>query len=86
MTSLYYYMRIRNKKNTQLFYWCKYNIDLPWDTYIVSKGQPRYSSVTQCKYYPILGQPNDWVIMDFIDEGTYDNEYESVQKNVLEVF
>ena len=31
------------------------DIDLLWDTYIVSKGHPRYYAVTKCKYYAILG-------------------------------
>ena len=46
-------------------------MDLPWDPYIVPKDQPRYYSVTKFKYYPILGQHNDWEITDFIDKGTY---------------
>ena len=36
------------------------SIDLPWDTSLVAKYQPRYSSVTKWKDYPILGKYNDW--------------------------
>ena len=39
---------------------------LPWHTSLVPKVQPRYSTVTKFKYYPILGEHNDWVIMNFI--------------------
>ena len=45
---------------------------LPWDTYLVPKDHPRYSSVPKCKYYPILGQHNDRVIMDLIDIGIHE--------------
>ena len=36
------------------------DIDLSWDLYPVTKYHPRYSSVTKYKYYPILGQQNDF--------------------------
>ena len=45
----------------------KYNflMDLPLDPSLVPKYQPIYYSVTEYKYYPILGKHNDWVIMDW---------------------
>ena len=49
-------------------------MDLSWDQYLVPKAQPRYSSVKK-QYYPILGKHNDWVLMDYIDKVTYEEEY-----------
>ena len=54
---------------------CRNSMDLPWYPYLVPKDQPRYSSVTNLKYYPIWGEYNDWVIMDFIDKGTYEEDH-----------
>ena len=35
------------------------SMDLPCDTYLVPKYQPRYSSVIKCKYYPVLGKHDE---------------------------
>ena len=56
------------------------SMDLPWDPYLVPRDKSRYYSVKKCKYYPILGKHNDWVITDFIEKDTDEEEYESVQK------
>ena len=61
-------------------------MDLPWDTYLVPKYHIIYSSVTKCKYYPIIGQHIDWVIICFIYKGIDEEEYGSVHKNVLDGF
>ena len=35
------------------------------------------------KYYQILGKHNDWVIMDLLDKGKYEDEYKPAHKFVL---
>ena len=57
---------------------CINAMDLPWGPYLVPKDQSRYSSAKKFKYYPILGEHNDWVIMDFIDKFIDEEEYEEV--------
>ena len=37
-----------------------------------------------CKYYQILGKHNDWAITESIDKGKYEEDYESVQKKLLD--
>ena len=59
-------------------------MDLTWDPYLEPIHHPRYSSVTKCKYYPILGKHNDGVIMDFIDKGIEKEQFESEHKIVLD--
>ena len=59
-------------------------MDLPRYAYILHKDHPIYSSVTKCKYYPILGKHNDRVIIGFIDKGTDEEEYKSVYKILLQ--
>ena len=56
------------------------SVCLQWYPYLAPKYQPRYSSVTQCKYYQILGKHNYWLMVYFIDNGTDDQECGSVQK------
>ena len=62
------------------------SMGLTWDPYLVLKGQTRYSLVKKCKYYLILGEHNDWIMMDFIYKGTYDERYESVHNIVSDGF
>ena len=57
-------------------------MDLWWDPYIVPRDHPRYFSVTKCKYYPILGKYNYWLIINFTDKVTNEEDYEWVQKFV----
>ena len=47
-------------------------IYLPWYPYILTKDNPRYFSVIQFKYYPILEKYNILLMIDFIDIGTYE--------------
>ena len=51
-------------------------MDLTWYPYLVPNYNPIYSSVTKCKYYPIRGKHNGWVIKYLIDKGTDEEEYE----------
>ena len=62
------------------------DIDLIWDKYLVPRDHPIYYSVTKCKYYAILGQHNDCIIMDLIYIGKYEEEYESCHKTFLNGF
>ena len=59
---------------------------LLWDTYLVPNYQPMPTSVTKLKYYPILGGSDYWIIMDYIDKVTDEEEYKSVHKMVLDGF
>ena len=61
-------------------------MDLPWYPYIIPKNQPRYSSVTKFKYYPILGNHNDCVIMGSVGKVKNEDEYEAFQKNNVDSF
>ena len=59
---------------------------LTWDTSLVTKYHQRYSSVTKCKYYPILGEHNYWSITDSIDKHTDEEEYEALQNKCIILF
>ena len=52
---------------------------LSWDASLVPMDQPRYSLVSNWKYYQILGKHNDMILMDLIDKGTDEEEYDSAQ-------
>ena len=52
-------------------------MDLSWDSFIVPKDKPRYSSVTKYKYHPIVGKHNYRVIMNLVEKVTDKEEYES---------
>ena len=62
---------------------CTAQLDKEWLPGIAAKEQPRYASVKLCKYWPVLGKYNDWVIMSFKDKGTTEEEFESVHRFVL---
>ena len=48
-------------------------LSLPWDSKIKDAcNQPRYGRVYDCKYYLIVESHNNWIIMNFTDDGTYD--------------
>ena len=58
---------------------------LPWDS--KSKGacnQPIYGRVSYCKYFIIFGYHNNWIIMNFIDDGADEVEYEHINRNILD--
>ena len=48
---------------------------LPWNPSLSPKYQTRYYSVTIYQNHQILGKHNDLAIMDFINKGTYKEEY-----------
>ena len=55
--------------------YCRNSMGIPWYKYLVPKCQPRHYAVKKYKYYPILGKYKDWVIIDFIEKGKYEEEY-----------
>ena len=53
---------------------CTTIFSLSWDSKIKEAvDQPRYYRVYTCKYSEILGCHNNWIIMNFVDDGTLDN-------------
>ena len=65
---------------TRAFIYCRNAVDLPCDSFLATKDQPRYSSVTKFKYDPILGGNNDYLIINFIENFIDKEDCESVQK------
>ena len=57
-------------KNDMLLYWLNRCHGFTMGYISCTKGSARYSLVTKCKYDPILGKYNYWVIMDVIDKVT----------------
>ena len=56
-----------------------------WDPKIKDPSeQPRYSPVQQCTYSSILGAYNDWVIMDFKNKATPEEEFDELHAIVLD--
>ena len=48
-------------------------------------NQPRYGIVYNCKYYQIIGFRNNWIITNFIGDGTYEEDYKHINLTVIDV-
>ena len=60
--------------------WCCYDcttqLYLTWDPKIkYACNNPRYGKIFNCKYSPIIRSHNNWFIMNFLEDETYDVEY-----------
>ena len=74
----------------RLFSWnchaCTTKVSLPWDTKIkYACNKTRYGRVYDCNYYLIIGSQNNWIIMDFLNDGTDEVEYEQINIKYLMV-
>ena len=63
---------------------CTTILSLPWDLKTKeSINQPRYGRVYNCEYYLIIGSHNNWIILNFIDEITYEEYYGHINLTTL---
>ena len=64
---------------------CTTTLCLSWDYKIkYARNQPRYERVYDCKYSLIIGSHNNWIIINFIDDGTYEREYDHINIKILD--
>ena len=71
------------RRITWRFLACKTQSSLPCDTKTKNAyNQPRYGRVYDLKYYLLIGYNNNWIITNFLDDGTdevyYDHSYRTI--------
>ena len=60
-------------------------LPLPWDsTTEEAFKQKIYCRVYNCTYFLIIGSPNNWIILNFIDDGTDNVDYKCVNQTILD--
>ena len=58
---------------------------LSWDSKIKeSCNQPRYGLLYSCNFSCILGCQNNWIIMIFFNDGTYEENYKHINQTILD--
>jgi hypothetical protein len=63
---------------------CVQTLLLDWDpTITIPKDQPRYQPVKRCHFHDILGKYNNWIIMEFNNKGSPDEDLDDVHAVVL---
>ena len=63
---------------------CTTILSLSWDSKTKEEvNQPRYGRVYNCKYSQIIGCYNNWIIIDFVDDGTYEEDYEHINLTII---
>ena len=56
-----------------------------WDSNIKEVvNPPKYGRLYNCKYSQILGCHNNWIIMNFVGDGTYEDNYEHIIQTILD--
>ena len=66
-------------------HYCITLLSLTWGSKIKTACyQPRYGVVYDCKYSLLLGSHFNWIIINSIDDGTYEVEYSHINRNILD--
>ena len=67
------------------FHACTYILSLSWYPKIKEAlNQPRYGRFYSYKYSQILGCRNNWLLMNFLDDGTDEEYYEKINRTILD--
>ena len=62
---------------------CLYNFYIPWDsTFKEAYNYTRYGRVHNCKYSITIYSKNNWVILNFLDDGTDNVEYRKINRTI----
>ena len=59
-------------------------IDKPWISGIPSDEQESYKPVTNCTYWPVLGQFNNWNTIQLSQKSTPSDEFDEINLVVLD--
>ena len=68
-----------------VFHSCQKQLFIPWGPkikYLCNKS--RYTRALICKYSQIMVSYNNWIILNFIDEGKYCVDYEHINVTILD--
>ena len=64
---------------------CTNQLSKPWIHGVSPSEQPRYSNVVGCKYHSVLGNYNQWIIMDFSRDSDIDDDcFDEIHKILLD--
>ena len=63
---------------------CKSMLDKPWISGIPSEKQERYKPVTKCTYWPVLGEFNNWNIIELSSKSTSSETFDEIHQVVLD--
>ena len=64
---------------------CTTIIFLSWDSKIKEAvNHPRYGRVHKCKYSQILSCRNNWIILIFLDDVRYEEDYEHINWTIID--
>ena len=70
------------------FIWSWVVLDLTGSMNIVGtwffSNHPRYGRVYNCKYSQILGCHNNWILIQFSDDGTDEEYYKNINQNIID--
>ena len=59
-------------------------LDKPWISGLPSEKQERYKPVTKCTYWALLGEFNNWNIIDFSSKSTSSENFDAIHQVVLD--
>ena len=59
-------------------------LDKPWISGIPSEKQERYKPVTKCTYWPVLGELNNWNIIELSSKSTSSEIFDEIHQVVLD--
>ena len=71
--------------NTCSCHSCTKILSLPWDSTVREAfNHPIYGRVYNCKYSIIIDYHNNWIVMNFLDDGSGNVEYECINITILD--
>ena len=63
---------------------CTSMLDKPWISCISSNKKERYTPVTECTYWPVLGSSNNWNIIQLSPKSTSSDTFDEIHQVVLD--
>ena len=63
---------------------CTLILDKPWISGIPSEKQERYKPVTKCTYWPVLGELNNWNIIELSSRSTSSETFDEIHQVFLD--
>ena len=63
---------------------CTLMLDKSWISGIPSEKQERYKPLTKCTYWPVLGELNNWNIIELSSKSTPSYTFDEINQAVLD--